>query len=311
MHVHLGVNFSPRPGVSQFTSYEVTARLMLYVSMVGFLDLTVFREDARFNLHTRQAEPRNSTRSTLRSRRLDLLGADAYLAARPVFPFSEGAFCSGSFSEERPVETPEDERREIDDIVRTRAPDVMMLTYQPNQRRLPSIDRATMAAAIERARERGLKTVVQVESWSAAIEAIKAGAAAITQVPEGPIPGAPIAALRAHQALWIPTLSVHAGLADFRGNEDLLGNPLVEALTRERLHASYVFEGALLPIMRMQAAAQRQKRSVYLASVARAAAAGVPILAGSDAGLPGTFQGFSIHRELALLVEAGLAPRYH
>jgi hypothetical protein len=123
MHAHLGVNFSPQPGVSQFTSYEVTARLMLYVSMAGFLDLTVFREDARFNLRTRQAEPRNSTRFTLRSRHLDLLGADAYLAARPVFPFGEGAFCSGSFSEERPVETPKDERREIDDIVRTRPQD--------------------------------------------------------------------------------------------------------------------------------------------------------------------------------------------
>ena len=103
-------------------------------------------------------------------------------------------------------------------------------------------------------------------------------------------------------------MSVHTGLADFLGNEDLLGNPLLEALKSERLHASYVFEGALPPIMRMQAAAQRQKRPVYLASVARAAPAGVPTLAGSDAGLPGTFQGFSIHRELALLVEAGLTP---
>lgn len=140
-----------------------------------------------------------------------------------------------------------------------------------SRRSVPSRRRKTSAARLTTSSGRGLKTVVQVESWSAAIEAIKAGAAAITQVPGGPIPDAPIAALRAHQALWIPTLSVHAGLADFLGNEDLLDNPLLEALTRERLHASYVFERALPPIMRMQAAAQRQKRPVYLASVARAA----------------------------------------
>ena len=127
-------------------------------------------------------------------------------------------------------------------------------------------------------------------------------------MPEGPIPEAAITAFRAHGAQWIPTLSVHTGLADFLGNEELLGNPLLAALTSERMRGAYVFEAALPPSMRMLAAAQRQKRPVYLASVARAAAAGVPILAGTDAGLAGTFQGFAIHRELALLVEAGLTP---
>jgi imidazolonepropionase-like amidohydrolase len=36
--------------------------------------------------------------------------------------------------------------------------------------------------------------------------------------------------------------------------------------------------------------------------------AGVPLLAGTDTGLPGTSFGESLHRELALLVEAGLQP---
>lgn len=38
------------------------------------------------------------------------------------------------------------------------------------------------------------------------------------------------------------------------------------------------------------------------------AEAGVPILVGTDAPTPGTFPGFAIHDELALLVEAGLTP---
>lgn len=45
-----------------------------------------------------------------------------------------------------------------------------------------------------------------------------------------------------------------------------------------------------------------------LAAVARLRAAGVPILAGTDAPSPGTAAGVSIHRELELLVEAGLTP---
>ena len=43
-------------------------------------------------------------------------------------------------------------------------------------------------------------------------------------------------------------------------------------------------------------------------SVRRLHAASVPILAGSDTGNLGTFQGFSLHRELELLAEAGLPP---
>ena len=46
----------------------------------------------------------------------------------------------------------------------------------------------------------------------------------------------------------------------------------------------------------------------YLDSVHRAATAGVDIVAGSDVGNPGLSPGYSLHRELRLLVEAGLTP---
>jgi imidazolonepropionase-like amidohydrolase len=45
-----------------------------------------------------------------------------------------------------------------------------------------------------------------------------------------------------------------------------------------------------------------------MAGVARLAGAGVPLLAGTDAGSPGTAHGASLHDELALLVQAGLTP---
>jgi cytosine/adenosine deaminase-related metal-dependent hydrolase len=43
--------------------------------------------------------------------------------------------------------------------------------------------------------------------------------------------------------------------------------------------------------------------------VARLAAAGVPVLAGTDTPNPGTVHGASLHRELELLVGAGLTPQ--
>src|SRR5699024_9534069 len=45
-----------------------------------------------------------------------------------------------------------------------------------------------------------------------------------------------------------------------------------------------------------------------LENIRKLHAAGVPLLAGSDAGNPGTAHGPSLHHELALLVEAGLTP---
>ncbi len=49
-------------------------------------------------------------------------------------------------------------------------------------------------------------------------------------------------------------------------------------------------------------------RKIPAETVKRLKAAGVRILAGTDCGNPGTAHGVSLHRELALLVAAGLTP---
>jgi imidazolonepropionase-like amidohydrolase len=54
---------------------------------------------------------------------------------------------------------------------------------------------------------------------------------------------------------------------------------------------------------------QDATRAAAVANVRVASAAGVTILAGTDAPLPPTEPGKSLHRELELLVEAGLTPR--
>ena len=45
-----------------------------------------------------------------------------------------------------------------------------------------------------------------------------------------------------------------------------------------------------------------------LEAVRALAAAGVPMLTGTDGGNFGVFQGYSVHRELELLAKAGLSP---
>ena len=51
---------------------------------------------------------------------------------------------------------------------------------------------------------------------------------------------------------------------------------------------------------------ERSREDVY-STIRALGKAGVPILTGTDAGNVGTFQGYSVHREMQLLVDAGLS----
>jgi imidazolonepropionase-like amidohydrolase len=105
-----------------------------------------------------------------------------------------------------------------------------------------------------------------------------------------------------HHAFVVPTLTV------------------LESETGKASGASLVSDPRLAPFLEPSEAARlrsafrlpRRLSSLSLAHASAAvralAASGVPILAGTDAGNPGTAHGVSIHRELELLVEAGLTP---
>ena len=188
-----------------------------------------------------------------------------------------------------------------------RRPDVLKLHHQPYNWAFPTFELDVLTAIIRAADEAGIKTVVHVDTWQGALEAVEAGTTAITHIPPGPIPQTMIAAMKRHGAYWIPTLSVQTGLPDFLENEELLTHPFFVALT-EGLGNAYKRDAFLPARLRRRAASGRQKRQTFLDSVGAAARAGVPIAAGTDAGSIGAFQGYSIHREMALYVEAGLTP---
>jgi imidazolonepropionase-like amidohydrolase len=85
----------------------------------------------------------------------------------------------------------------------------------------------------------------------------------------------------------------------------LLDSPLMAALTTDAIRNAYRKPPALRP---EQAARRRAAGAQSIASVGRLHRAGVPMLTGTDGGNPGVVQGYSVHRELIRLVEAGLSP---
>ena len=167
----------------------------------------------------------------------------------------------------------------------------------------PSISKQTMAAVIAAAHERHRLTVVHIGSVEGARDAIDAGADGLAHLFHGsscPRDFAPFVA--SHHAFVIPTLSVlHAVCGPESSGKRLISDPnLSPYLTGENIsRLKETFPSADSGLISCKGAAQ---------AIPQLQAAGVPILAGTDAPNPGTTYGASLHGELELYVEAGLTP---
>lgn len=169
----------------------------------------------------------------------------------------------------------------------------------PYNMKRPTLDRATIKAVIDAAHKRGKLAVVHVSTEDGAKMVIEDGADGLVHIFTDRAPEPGFAALAARKkAFVIPTLTV------------------VESTTGGASGATLVTDARLAPYIQAEEAQNlRQsfpKRNLDFANALEAVrqlrAAGVPILAGSDAPNPGTWHGMSLHRELELLVSAGLSP---
>ncbi|TNJ35298.1 amidohydrolase family protein [Arenimonas terrae] len=165
-------------------------------------------------------------------------------------------------------------------------------------RRLPTLDAATSAAVISAAHAAGLRAVVHASAQDAARESLRDGADGLVHVfQDQPADEDVVALAKARGAFVVPTLTVIAG---FSGERSALADDprlaaWLSAGQRETL-AGRMHEGAANPVMLANA----------VESVRRLHAAGVVVLAGTDAPNPNTAHGVSLHEEIARLADAGL-----
>ena len=168
-------------------------------------------------------------------------------------------------------------------------------------RRLPTITPPQVAAAITAAHAQERRAVVHASLQADALHAVASGADGLVHIFHDEVATpAFAAAAREGDAFVVPTLSVIAGFAQAGDGAALASDarlaPWLTAGQRGALEAAFPGPPRAAPL------------DNALASVAALHAAGVDILAGTDAGNPGTAHGASMHAELALLVRAGLSP---
>jgi imidazolonepropionase-like amidohydrolase len=171
-------------------------------------------------------------------------------------------------------------------------------------RPMNSLDVPTVKALVQAAHQRGKLAVVHISKLDDARSALEAGADGLVHLFTGTsIAPAELQSLvklaGQHKAFIIPTFSVMESVAGLQPLE-LLGDKQIAALLDKEQVAILKSLHGKEPRPAMMTAPN--------AVVAALRDGGVPLLAGTDAGNPGTLYGASLHHELLALTQAGLTP---
>jgi imidazolonepropionase-like amidohydrolase len=167
---------------------------------------------------------------------------------------------------------------------------------------IPTVSKETMAAVIASTHKLGKLAVVHIGTLEGARDAIGSGADGLVHIFADRAPDPDFMRLvTTSRAFVIPTMSVTESVTGVAGGASLTTDPAI---------ANALSPADAINLKKAFPTRPGAQSSYAIAeeAVRRLKAARVPILAGTDAPNPGTLHGASIHRELELLVKAGLTP---
>ncbi|HYK03701.1 MAG TPA: CIA30 family protein [Thermoanaerobaculia bacterium] len=169
--------------------------------------------------------------------------------------------------------------------------------------KMPTVSAEVLKAVVDAAHARKKLAVVHVGDLAGARAAMNAGADALVHLFVDVQPDAAFGRDAAKRRMFVtPTLTVLMSVTGTSGGGTLANDarmtPYLTKPELAQLQQSFPRRPGQPPV----------HYSAAVASVKQLRAAKVPILAGTDAGNPGTAHGSALHRELELLVEAGLTP---
>jgi imidazolonepropionase-like amidohydrolase len=174
-------------------------------------------------------------------------------------------------------------------------------TWNWTNKRVPMLDNATMRALVIAAHKRGKLAVVHVLSEQQARDAIEAGADGLAHIFSGDTVSPDFGHFAAvHHVFVIPTLStIYLDCGRSEGPA-ILSDPHLGPYIAEQWHKS------------MEMAKPDASKNHYCngtdEAIHQLIKERVPLLVGTDAPVPGTTYGASVHGELALLVRDGMTP---
>ncbi len=177
---------------------------------------------------------------------------------------------------------------------------------------------AAVAAAGDEAARRGLPLIVHATGLEEAKAAVRAGASLLVHsVWDREVDDELVELMRDAGTLYCPTLTVARGYqrlaeAVVTGEPPAIDDPLgcVDPETRSKVASLPAIEDPELTAESLERRATRvaERERIAALNLARLAAAGVPVVMGTDAGNPLTLHGPSVFAELEAMQAAGLTP---
>jgi len=203
------------------------------------------------------------------------------------------------------IKTPEEAQAFVDARI-AEGSDFIKIIYDDGQTystQWPTLDQATLTAVIRAAHKRNKLAVVHIATLQGARTAIEAGADGLAHMYLDNAFDPEFGRFAArHKIFVIPTFAVL---------EVVSGTSGAPALAEDPYLSPYLKPADVVSLKKTFPFTFQMGRKCYEGAekaLQQLSAAGVPILAGTDASNPGTVHGASLHRELALLVQAGLTP---
>jgi imidazolonepropionase-like amidohydrolase len=193
------------------------------------------------------------------------------------------------------------------DAVKLVYDDMSWLTTRP----MPVLQQEVMRAIIDEAHAQSLKTYVHAPILRFAKEAMRAGADVLAHgIISDPVDDELIEFMRRNGAYYTPTHAQYEACADLAG-----WSQRIEAFDdRHRLPSSkYAGLRSAEVLARWQqfwsnTAYVKERLPILRSNLKRLSEAGIPIVMGTDTGVPGVLLGLASQIELSLYVEAGLSP---
>ena len=173
------------------------------------------------------------------------------------------------------------------------------------------LDEAMVTALVRAATAESLRVVADLGPANGSDMGLRAGIAAYAHAGTELMADSTIAHMRARGVSTISTLAVHESFSERRlADLAFLRSPLL-ANVMPPAFVSALITYARRPLTPSDSARRRRLTTDFenaKRNILRLHQAGVPIVAGTDAPYPGVYYGEGLHRELELLVEAGLSP---
>ncbi len=185
--------------------------------------------------------------------------------------------------------------------------DVIKLVYEADDRKyIPSMNIDEVKAIVVAAHAHHKKVFAHIDLAAQATACAEVGVDVIAHMPADELTDAQLHKIKASGAIIIPTATVLQSLFD--GHDAAYMSDSLLWKTANPIYMADFSRSGLPKIAMRGNFADILKNQKYKANIAHCIKAGIPILAGTDAGNYGVFFGYSLHNEIAQYVLAGMTP---